>query len=142
LLKIPSLTELLKRGYTSKEAYVKDFINNLAAYAHNCGLTIKPDETWFSFHIFEFGRKYFVDGALKLVSRIPGDANMTIPTLRAKLSGLYSTGASAAGNDYVAVPSFFVSTFEAISLLSRENAQFAELPEDRVCLFMCCKNLT
>lgn len=56
LLKIP-------HRITDYNDYVLSFINKLVSNSNEAGLPIKGEETWYSRKIFEYSRKYFVEGA-------------------------------------------------------------------------------
>lgn len=108
----------------SESEYVGNFINVLVWYADQAGIPIKPLETWQSHNLFEYSRKYHYKGAqvsstLKKISRLASEANQVVPTLNGDISGLYSTGASAASEDFTPGPAYTCTMFEAAHMLRR-----------------------
>lgn len=117
LLKIPATR-------VTEDVYVNNFVTVLTNYAKQAGIPIKPLETWQSRHLFEYSRKYHYKGAqvssaLKKISRLSSEANQVIPTLNGDLSGLYSTGASAAAEDVTPGNAYRVTLMEAMHMLRR-----------------------
>lgn len=108
LLRIPPDEFLLAKSLTS-DLYVQSFLKVLKEKCEEAGILIKLEETWYSRHLFEYSRRYHYRGAqvsstLKKITRLASEANQTIPTLSGDLSGIFSTGASAAAED----PSYFL----------------------------------
>lgn len=108
LLRIPAPGVLARERRTEYE-YVDNFVNVLTRYAQDAGIPIKPLETWQAEKLFEYSRKYHYMGAqvscaLKKISRLSSEVNQVVPTLNSDLSGLYSTGASAASEDLTPTP--------------------------------------
>lgn len=123
LLKIPP-ADLLAREEQDERSYVNNFVSVLTRYAHDAGIPIKPLETWQATKLFEYSRKYHYEGAqvscaLKKISRLASEANQVIPTVNGDLSGLYSTGASAAAEDLTPGCAYVTAVFEAMHLLRR-----------------------
>lgn len=123
LLKIPPTDALTRDGLT-EITYVNKFVEVLTNYANMAGIPIKPLETWQSRNLFEYSRKYHCKGAqiscaLKKISRLASEANQVIPTLNGDISGLYSTGASAASEDVVPTHAYITTLVEAMHLIKR-----------------------
>lgn len=94
----------------------------LVQYTDEAGIPIKPLETWQSHNLFEYSRKYHYNGVqvstvLKKISRLASEANQVVLTLNGDLSGLYSTGSSAASYDVT--PTYTCTMFEAAHMLRR-----------------------
>lgn len=90
---------------------------------------IKVPESWKSRRLLEYGRRYFVDGvqvsgALKKVSRLTSEANQAIHTLNTVLAGLFSSGASIAGDDISPIPAYLLTVFETSLTLWRTHPDF------------------
>ena len=70
--------------------------------AKGMGHKTKPEETFTSRTVTEFNKQTFVNGRkasqrTKKAARIGGDADEIIPSINSKLTSIYSTGVSAAG---------------------------------------------
>ena len=101
-----------------------NFVRVLTDYADRVGLPIKRLETWQANDLFEYSRKYHYKGAqvscsLKKISRLASEANQVVPTMNNDLSGLYSTGASAASEDITPRGSYLLTLIEALHLIRR-----------------------
>lgn len=123
LLKIPPADALRRRGQSERD-YVDNFVSVLTRYANEAGIPIKPLETWQAAKLFEYSRKYHYQGAqvscaLKKISRLASEANQVIPTVNGDLSGLYSTGASAAAEDLTPKSAYITTLVESMHLLRR-----------------------
>lgn len=123
LLKIPPADALL-REEQDERGYVDNFVNVLTRYAQDAGIPIKPLETWQAAKLFEYSRKYHFEGAqvscaLKKISRLASEANQVIPTVNGDISGLYSTGASAASEDLTPGCAYVTTLVESMHLLRR-----------------------
>lgn len=111
IIKVPSEEELHNRG-TTKEQYISDFKIATSAMADKCGLVIKAEESWHSEKLVEYSRTYHYKGvqastALMKISRVNSEANQTIPTFNGKITGMFSAGSSAAGEDHVPYWSYY-----------------------------------
>lgn len=123
LLRIPPVSYLTRTNQTER-MYVNNFVNVLTEYAEEAGIPIKPLETWQAQNLFEYSRKYHYKGAqvscsLKKISRLSSEANQVIPTLNGDLSGLYSTGASAASEDITPKCAYITTLVESMHLVRR-----------------------
>lgn len=65
-----------------------------------------------------------VSGALKKVSRLTSEANQAVYTLNTVLAGLFSSGASIAGDDLSPIPAYMLTIFEASFALWRTHPEY------------------
>lgn len=133
LLKIPSEYDSMRHNMT-EEGYVNNFVQVLSFYAEEAGIPIKPLETWQAHTLFEYSRRYHFQGAqvstaLKKVSRLASEANQVIPTLNGDISGMYSTGASAASEDVTPQAAYQTTLIESLHVLRRHYPWLRDRPE-------------
>nr|WPR17567.1 MAG: RNA-dependent RNA polymerase [Beetle nyamivirus] len=124
LLRIPP-SHILDEQHHTATSYVDDFVEKLSIAAEQAGIPIKEAETWRSSYLFEYSREYHFKGAqvssaLKRVSRLASEANQSIPSLNADLSGFFSTGAAAASKDIIPGPAYLCTVIEALHLIRRK----------------------
>lgn len=62
-----------------------------------------------------------VSGALKKASRLTSEANQAVYTLNTVIAGLFSSGASIAGDDITPLPAYSLTVFEAVVALWRAH---------------------
>ncbi|CAG4938082.1 unnamed protein product [Parnassius apollo] len=114
VLRIPSKQYLRERNLTPDE-YTVQFLQVLEETCTKSGIVIKVRESWRSRRLLEYGRRYFLDGvqvsgAIKKATRITSEANHTILTINAIIAGLFSSGASIAGDDESPIPAYQLTT--------------------------------
>lgn len=131
LLKIPP-AKVLSNKMQTEEEYINNFVNVLTTLADQAGIPIKP-LTWRSRHLFEYSRRYHFKGAqvscaLKKMSRLASEANQVIQTLNGDLSGIYSTGTSAASKDECPMNAYRVTIVEAAHTLRRSMPWLRQRP--------------
>ena len=85
--------------------------------AAETGHQTKPEETFTSRTATEFNKNTFIHGkkasqGTKKASRIGGDAEEIIPSINSNLTGIYSTGVSAARESESPRGAFVVCLFE------------------------------
>lgn len=107
--------------------------NNIAE--GKCGLIIKAEESWHSEKLVEYSKAYHYQGvrvqvsnALKKISRVNSKANQTIPTFNGKLSGMFSAGSSAAGEDHVPYWAYYVTCVETAHHIRRHMSFLQRQP--------------
>ena len=91
--------------------------------AEDTGHKTKPEETFTSRTVTEFNKQTFING--KKASRIGGDAEEMIYSINSKLTGIYSTGVSAACDCESPRRSFIVCLFESMMAI-KERYQIAQ----------------
>ncbi len=131
-LRIPKGKELEKLNL-SRQQYIKRFLNSLIANAEECGMEIKKEETCVSSDLFEYARHYNYKGsqvscAIKRITRIASEANQTVPVFNGDLSRMFSTGATAAGEDHKPDYSYLTTCVEALHHIRREFSWLKEQP--------------
>lgn len=134
VLRVPSKDYLEARGLTP-DTYTKQFLRVLEDICTESGIVIKVPESWKSRRLLEYGRKYFVNGvqvsgALKKVSRLTSEANQAVYTLNTIVSGLFSSGASVAGDDTTPIPAYMLTLFESALALWRHHPEYIGMPNE------------
>ncbi|UDL13960.1 MAG: RNA dependent RNA polymerase [Xiangshan Nyami-like virus] len=146
LLRIPP-GDYLSRLQINKEGYIRQFLQVLEDLSTRIGIVIKLEETWWSSSLFEYSRRYHlngaqVSGALKRVSRLASEANQVIPSLNSDLSGLFSTGASAAAEDSTPMYAYYCTIVEAAMRIRQSNPWLKEKQwETTCCLLLITRTL-
>ncbi|QMP82162.1 RNA-dependent RNA polymerase [Hymenopteran orino-related virus OKIAV87] len=125
LLRIPPRRRL-ETLKMDQEGYITMFLTTLKQYCERAGIIIKLEETWYSRDTFEYARRYYykgaqVSGALKRIARLSSEANQTIPSVNGDVAGIFSTGATAAGEDPTPVSAYYCTIVEAAILLRDTN---------------------
>lgn len=141
IVRVPSEQELSNRRTTKRE-YIQQFKEAMSRMADSCGLIIKPEESWHSERLIEYSKSYHYQGSqvsntLKKISRIHSEANQTIPTFNGKISGMFSAGAAAAGEDYVPYWAYYVTCVEEAHHIRRHMSYLYKRPlENSICLLL------
>ncbi|QPB73978.1 RdRp [Hymenopteran orino-related virus OKIAV85] len=140
LLRLPP-SEYLTKLKISQTEYIDQFLKVLEELSSKIGIVIKLDETWWSYSLFEYSRKYHlkgaqVSGALKRISRLASEANQVIPSLNSDLSGLFSTGATAAAEDSTPMYAYFCTVLEAALHLRHELPWLRTAPWEKTCCIL------
>ena len=131
-----------RRLGTTKKAFINVFLNNLIRESEESGIPIKKEETWVSECLFEYGRRHYLFGAqvtcgLKRISRIASEANQTITTFNRDISGMSSTGTSAAAEDSDPGPTYFTTAMELAFRFRQLNPDLASSRWERTCVGLC-----
>ncbi|CAG4938070.1 unnamed protein product [Parnassius apollo] len=133
VLRIPSKQYLRERNLTPDE-YTVQFLQVLEETCTKSGIVIKVPESWRSRRLLEFGRRYFLDGvqvsgAIKKATRITSEANHTILTINAIIAGLFSSGASIAGDDESPIPAYQLTPSQR-NLYGKNRHRWSTNPRD------------
>nr|DAZ87986.1 TPA_asm: RNA-dependent RNA polymerase [Taeniapi tapwovirus] len=106
------------------QGYVAEFKAKLAQICEQAQIPIKPEETWCSSILFEYGRTSYYKGgqvpsALKKASRLETEPNNTLSSLFSRMSNCYSGGISIAGLDTQPASAYFLSTYAVLQVIRR-----------------------
>lgn len=142
LLRIPPQDYLDVRGYT-RDTYIQTYLKELQTLCDQAEIIIKLEETWYSRNLFEYSRKYHYKGiqissCCKRISRIASEANQVIPSLQEDLSSIFSTGATAGGEDNTPMAAYYCTIVEAALRLYTAHSQLLSEPWE----YLCCLLLT
>ncbi|CAG5019356.1 unnamed protein product [Parnassius apollo] len=140
VLRIPSKQYLRERNLTPDE-YTVQFLQVLEETCTKSGIVIKVPESWRSRRLLKYGKRYFLDGvqvsgAIKKATRITSEANQTILTINAIIAGLYSSGASIAGDDESPIPAYQLTVYEAAKTLWRLVPEYRNMPDEWMMVLM------
>ena len=99
--------------------------------ASEIGHKTKPEVTFTSRTATEFNKNTFIHGkkasqGTKKASRIGGDAEEIIPSINSKLTGIYSTGVSVAGESESPRGAFVACLFESLIAIREMCLQCSE----------------
>lgn len=134
VLRIPSERYLRERNLTPDQ-YTNQFLRVLEAICEKAGIVIKVPESWRSRRLLEYGRKYFLDGVqvsgtVKKASRLTSEANQAVYTLNTVIAGLFSSGATIAGDDISPIPAYVLTVFEGAMDLWRHYPEYINMPDE------------
>nr|WPV62312.1 MAG: RNA-dependent RNA polymerase [Wenzhou bat tapwovirus 1] len=104
--------------------YIQEFRRHLSEFSLEAQVPMKPEETWISSILFEYGRVSFYRGAqvpaaMKKASRIGTEPNNPLTSLLNILNNCYSGGVSVSGLDRHPAPAYFLSTYECLQNMRR-----------------------
>lgn len=71
-----------------------------------------------------------VSGAVKKATRLTSEANQAIHTLNTVVAGLFSSGASIAGDDISPIPAYLMTIFEAALALWTRHPNYTKMSEE------------
>ncbi|APG78764.1 RNA-dependent RNA polymerase [Wenzhou tapeworm virus 1] len=125
-----------KQSLPMAQAYVAEFKSKLANICAQAQIPIKPEETWCSSILFEYGRTSYYKGgqvpsALKKASRLETEPNNTLSSLFSIMSNCYSGGISIAGLDTQPASAYFLSTYAVLQVLRRNVPEWYELEDSK-----------
>lgn len=124
VLELPSPSSLSRLRQTAS-SFVHAFVSDLSARSTDLGLLLKPEETWVSTVLFEYGKTYHFQGAavsnsLKRASRIASDSNDGIQSFSNRISSIFSAGMSVAGADTSPEMAYLLALIEAAETIQGE----------------------
>lgn len=71
-----------------------------------------------------------MSGAGKMATRLTSEANQAIHTLNTVTAGLFSSGASIAGDDISHIPAYLMTIFEAAWALWTRHPKYTKMSEE------------
>lgn len=104
----------------------EQFVELLSETSQKLGMEIKIIETWISTILFEYSKRYHLNGsqvpcALKPISRISSETNDGILSLSSRITSIFSSGMTAANNDPTPDAAYITACVEALTVICLES---------------------